>query len=216
MSTVLPGSIWKKWDLHVHTPESFYQNYPGTTEEAWEAFLSDLEALPSEFKVIGINDYVLVDGYEKVLKAKLELGRLKNLDLILPVVELRLDKFGGTVRAGGAASSWSRINLHVIFDQVDPQLIREQFIAGISRNYKLLPGSAGEGKWKQTITRASIEALGQAIIDTIPEDKRGEFENPALSSAQHLEYPQSWGFGCDGKTLAAVRWRCPYGCQVAG
>ncbi len=186
MSTVLPGSIWKKWDLHVHTPESFYQNYPGTTEEAWEAFLSDLEALPSEFKVIGINDYVLVDGYEKVLKAKLEQGRLKNLDLILPVVELRLDKFGGTVRAGGAASSWSRINLHVIFDQVDPQLIREQFISGISRNYKLLPGSAGEGKWKQTITRASIEALGQAIIDTIPEDKRGEFENPLVEGFNNL------------------------------
>ncbi len=186
MPNVLPGSVWRKWDLHVHTPDSFYQNYPGNSDEAWEAFLSDLESLPPEFKVVGINDYVLVDGYEKVLKAKLEKGRLQNIDLILPVVELRLDKFGGTVKAGDKASSWSRINLHVIFDQVDPQFIREQFISAISPHYRLLPGSAGEGKWKQVITRASIEALGQAIIETVPEDKRGQFGSPLIEGFYNL------------------------------
>jgi len=186
MPSVLPGSVWRKWDLHVHTPDSFYQNYPGSSDEAWNAFLSDLEALPPEFKVIGINDYVLVDGYEKVLKAKLEQGRLQNIDLILPVVELRLDKFGGTVKAGDAASSWSRINLHVIFDQVEPQFIREQFLSAVSPHYRLLPGSAGEGKWKQVITRASIEALGQAIIETVPEDKRGEFGTPLMEGFNNL------------------------------
>ena len=142
MAKVLSGSAWRKWDLHVHTPDSFYQNYPGNSEKAWEAFLADLEALPPEFKVIGINDYVLVDGYEKVLQAKRN-GRLANLDLILPVVELRLDKFGGTVKAGDSGSGWSRINLHVIFDQVEAQFIREQFIGAISPSYRLLPGSAG-------------------------------------------------------------------------
>ena len=100
-----PVSAWRKWDLHVHTPDSFHQKYPGNPEQAWEAFLTDLEGLPEEFKVIGINDYALVDGYEKVLKAKREQGRLKNIDLILPVVELRLDKFGGTVQAGKTGSS---------------------------------------------------------------------------------------------------------------
>ena len=186
MPCTLPGSVWRKWDLHVHTPESFYQNYPGSSEEAWEAFLSDLEALPPEFKVIGINDYVLVDGYEKVLKAKQEQGRLQNIDLILPVVELRLDKFGGTVKTGDAASSWSRINLHVIFDQVEPQFIREQFISAISPHYRLLPGSAGEGKWKQVITRTSIQALGQAIIETVPEDRRGEFGSSLMEGFNNL------------------------------
>jgi hypothetical protein len=51
------GSTWKKWDLHVHTPESLIHNYPGGKEKAWEAFIADLEALPGEFKVLGINDY---------------------------------------------------------------------------------------------------------------------------------------------------------------
>lgn len=185
MAKVLSGSAWRKWDLHVHTPDSFYQNYPGNSDKAWEAFLADLEALPPEFKVIGINDYVLVDGYEKVLQAKRN-GRLANLDLILPVVELRLDKFGGTVKAGDSGSGWSRINLHVIFDQVEAQFIREQFIGAISPSYRLLPGSAGEGKWQQVISRASIEALGRAILDTIPEETRGDYSSALMEGFNNL------------------------------
>ncbi|MEJ2800316.1 AAA family ATPase [Comamonadaceae bacterium PP-2] len=189
MPIITPGSTWKKWDLHVHTPESFYHNYPGDREQAWEAFLSDLEKLPEEFKVIGINDYVLVDGYERALKAKREQGRLKNIDLLLPVVELRLDKFGGVVqgsKAGKGASSWSRINLHVIFDQLDPEFIRQQFISAISPSYRLLPGSTGEGKWNCVISRQSIEALGCAIIAAVPEDKRAAYGSPLMEGFNNL------------------------------
>ncbi len=32
-------------------------------------------------------DYIFIDGYERVRKAKLEQDRLKNIDLILPVIE---------------------------------------------------------------------------------------------------------------------------------
>lgn len=189
MTFVLTGSTWKKWDLHVHTPESFYHNYPGPKDEAWETFLTDLENLPEEFKVIGINDYVLVDGYERVLKAKRDENRLKNIDLILPVVELRLDKFGGVVqggKGGKGASSWSRINIHVIFDQVDPEFIRQQFISAISPSYRLLPGSLGEGKWNSVISRQSIESLGEAIIDSVPPDKRSEFSSPLIEGFNNL------------------------------
>ena len=64
------GSTWKKWDLHVHTPESLVHQYPGQKEDAWKAFLTDLEALPPEFKVIGINDYIFLDGYRRILAEK--------------------------------------------------------------------------------------------------------------------------------------------------
>lgn len=33
------SSIWKKWNLHVHTPSSVAHNYLGSEDEAWEAFL---------------------------------------------------------------------------------------------------------------------------------------------------------------------------------
>ena len=105
------------------------QNYGGNTEAAWEAFLADLEKLPSEFKVIGINDYIFIDGYERVRKEKREQGRLPNIDLILPVVEFRLDKFAGVVKKDDhgnySQSDWNRINLHVIFDELDPKVIRQ-------------------------------------------------------------------------------------------
>lgn len=119
MTNYPAGSTWKKWDLLVHTPASVVHDYPGTEDKAWEAFLLDLEALPADFKVIGINDYIFIDGYERARKAKAEQGRLKNIDLLLPVVELRLDKIAGVVikEEDGSywQSGWNRINLHVSF-----------------------------------------------------------------------------------------------------
>ena len=41
----------------THTPSSICQNYGGDTDEAWERYISDLESLPQEFSVLGINDY---------------------------------------------------------------------------------------------------------------------------------------------------------------
>ncbi len=175
----LPGSTWKKWDLHVHTPESLVHRYPGEKEAAWEAFLDDLEKLPAEFKVLGINDYLFVDGYERVQTERRK-GRLANIDLVLPVVELRLDKFGAILEKGEdgyAPSSWSRINLHVIFDEVEAQLIREQFIPVISQNYSLVPGSQG-GRWGGVITRHNLIELGERVIGSMPEPMRAAMPSP--------------------------------------
>ena len=105
------GSIWHKWDLHVHTPESLVHNYTGI--DPWDRFIMDIEQLPSEFKVIGINDYIFLDGYKRILEEKKK-GRLANIDLFLPVIELRLDKFGGS------QNNLSRVNYHIIFsDEID-------------------------------------------------------------------------------------------------
>jgi len=72
------GSEWNKWDLHIHTPSSINQSYGKDNDDAWEQYISELEKLPKEFKVIGINDYLFLDGYEKVIKFK-NSGRLPNI-----------------------------------------------------------------------------------------------------------------------------------------
>lgn len=185
------GSTWKKWDLHVHTPASIVHHYEGATEEAWEAFLLDIEALPPEFKAIGINDYIFIDGYERVRKAKLEGGRLKNIDLILPVIELRLDKFAGTVKKDKdgmySQSGWNRINLHVIFDAIDPEIIRQQFIGSLAPSYNLIPDSSDwNGRWKSVITRGSLAELGQMIIDSAPPEKRNDYTSPLHEGFNNL------------------------------
>ena len=185
------GSTWKKWDLHVHTPASIVNNYQGAPDEAWEAFLLDLEALPPEFKVIGINDYIFIDGYERVRKAKLEGGRLKNIDLLLPVIELRLDKFAGVVKrekdGSYSQSGWNRINLHVIFDALDPEVIRQQFLGSLAPSYDLIPDSSDlNGKWRSVITRESLAELGQMIIDAAPADKQAAYASPLHEGFNNL------------------------------
>lgn len=179
MSNLSVGSTWKKWDLHVHTPASIVHNYKGNPNEAWDAFLSDLEALPPEFKVIGINDYLFVDGYERVLKEKAS-GRLGNIDLILPVVELRLDKFAGVVKkdkdGSYSKSDWNRINLHVIFDALSPEVIRQQFLSALAPSYDLIPSAVEHrGRWNAVISRESVTELGKMIISSVPSDKRSAY-----------------------------------------
>jgi ABC-type lipoprotein export system ATPase subunit len=185
------GSTWKKWDLHVHTPASVVHNYPGTEDEAWDAFLLDLEALPADFKVIGINDYIFIDGYERVRKAKLEQGRLKNIDLVLPVIELRLDKFAGVVKKDKdgtySQSGWNRINLHVVFDALAPEIIRQQFLGSLAPSYQLIPDSTNwNGKWKGVITRDSLTELGQMIIDSAPAEKKADYATPLQEGFNNL------------------------------
>jgi len=179
MSNMSVGSTWKKWDLHVHTPASIVHNYAGNNEEAWESFLTDLERLPPEFKVIGINDYIFVDGYERVLREKAQ-GRLTNIDLILPVVELRLDKFAGVVKRDKdglySKSDWNRVNLHVIFDTLDPDTIRQQFLSALAPSYDLIPSAADyRGRWNAVISRQSVQQLGELIISSVPQDKRSDY-----------------------------------------
>ncbi len=56
------GSVWRKWDLHIHSPLSLLNNqFPhkldGTPD--WEAYISKLEQL--DLCVVGITDYFTID-----------------------------------------------------------------------------------------------------------------------------------------------------------
>jgi len=162
------GSEWRKWDLHVHTPLSLVNHFNGANEEEkWENFIKDLEQLPEEFKVIGINDYLFVDGYKKVLEYK-KLGRLNNIELFLPVVEFRIKKFAGH-------RNFKRINFHVIFsNQLEPDVIESQFLNALKSKYKLSPGLDGN-LWNGTITKESLEELGKKIKQNIPPGELGKY-----------------------------------------
>ena len=156
------GSEWRKWDLHVHTPLSIEQEYGGDTPENWERFISDLERLPSEIKIIGINDYIFIDGYKKVLDEK-QKGRLSNIELILPVIELRIDKFANVSKD----EPLKRVNFHVIFsNELTPEIIQEQFLNSLSCEYLLNSDLHDQSIWNGTITIKSITDLGRKIIDS--------------------------------------------------
>lgn len=177
------GSIWRKWDLHVHTPESIHHQYSANGEDLWEKFIVDLESLPPEFKVIGVNDYLFIDGYVRLLDEK-KSGRLPNIDLLLPVVELRLDKFCGT------KGHLSKINLHVIFsEEVPPDAIMGQFINALSPKFVLSPEHLGKIEWSGVPTRENITQLGENIIKTSPAEKHAELGKPFLLGFNNLTLP---------------------------
>lgn len=165
LTTIFPkGAEWRKWDLHVHTPYSLVHHYTGGSEDLqWEQFIADIEALPPEFKVIGINDYLFINGYRKVLEYQSK-GRLQNINTILPVVEFRIRKFAGH-------KDFKRVNFHVIFsDKLSPDIIQSQFLNGLGGKYQLTPGLSGIS-WNGIITPESLCDLGAAIKKSVPAEQ---------------------------------------------
>jgi len=64
------GSVWRKWDLHVHTPNTQkndnYRIKDKSKDDIWELFCDKIEN--SDVAVIGITDYFSVANYFKFLQ----------------------------------------------------------------------------------------------------------------------------------------------------
>lgn len=173
------GSEWNKWDLHIHTPLSIVQHYGNDTEEVWEKYIKDIENLPPEFKVLGINDYLFLDGYERLKKEKEQNGRLQNINLMLPVIEFRIEKFAGVEFSG-----LKRINLHVIFsDKLNIETIKSQFLNTLEQSYSIESGSK---KWRRAITKDSLIELGQTIIDSAPDEQKQKYQSSLIEGFNNL------------------------------
>ena len=148
MNKVYPkGSEWRKWDLHVHTPESVLNNGFGAN---WDEYVKQLftKALTHSIAAIGITDYFTIEGYKKL---KIEYlnnnNKLKELEfsddqierihqiLILPNIEFRLDKLVQD----------NRVNYHVIFsDDVSIADIEENFLQQLKIIIEGTPQQAAE------------------------------------------------------------------------
>jgi len=103
------GSEWHRWDPHIHTPGTVLNDqYKGA--DPWEDFLSKVETSSPVIEVLGITDYFGIDPYQKVLEFKRQ-GRLPNVGLIFPNVELRLNI---------ETNRGSAVNLHLLFPPDEP------------------------------------------------------------------------------------------------
>jgi len=185
------GSTWSKWDLHVHTPYSIVNDYKSNESDVWEKYISALEKLEN-IKVLGINDYWFIDGYKKVIGYKNK-GRLKNIDLILPVIELRLEYLVGN-------SNLNKINYHVIFsNELAPEEIEEEFIKKIE-----IPNLDNK-----SLTKDNLIKYGKKIIKETPDNKKTNksclqvgFDNFAVSLDKVEELLSKKLF--QGKYLTAI------------
>lgn len=181
------GSEWNQWDLHVHTPLSIFHNYKNVKgDDNWELFIKDLEKLPPEFKVLGINDYLFIDGYKKLCIEKEKNRRLKNIKMLLPVIEFRLKKFCGT------KSSLSRINFHIIFSpEIKPEIIQQHFLNAIPRHYQLSSKhSKLKNEWTALATRESLEDLGRQIKASVPPDKLKDYGSDLQEGFNNINFDE--------------------------
>jgi ABC-type lipoprotein export system ATPase subunit len=156
------------WDLHIHTPASHTAQYGG--ESGWDRFLEELASLPRQMRVIGINDYMWVDGYKRVLECHAA-GGLPNIEAVFPVVELRLRDFIGTT------GKLSRLNAHVIFaPDTPPELIEAQFVGALWSSFQLSDQYDGlRTRWSAVPTREAMCDLGRLIKESVPEERRAQF-----------------------------------------
>jgi predicted ATPase len=158
------GARWRRWDLHVHTPFSVVQHYGDSNQTStWDEYISALEELPSDISVLGITDYFTIDGYRR-LREERQNGRLQNIELLLPIIELRIDHFAGN-------SSLQKLNLHVLFSEdVPPEDIQSFFLDRLRVEHHLVDGKP---PWNGVLgSRDSLTRFGEAIIDSTPPEKR--------------------------------------------
>lgn len=124
----LRGSEWRKWDLHIHTPETKkHDQFEGSApEEKWQKYIEAINNSPEEISVIGITDYFSVDNYFKFKKFISSGDITKKFDLIIPNIEIRV------VPVTGSATP---INLHCLFNPEIETEIETRFLAKLKFNY---------------------------------------------------------------------------------
>ncbi|MGH1337826.1 MAG: TrlF family AAA-like ATPase [Aureispira sp.] len=145
------GSEWRRWDLHIHTPgtkksDQFKgKNGSSDLDDKWAEYIKTINDYEGEIAVLGITDYFSVENYFK-FKEKQANGEItKQIDLIIPNVELRILPVTGSSKP---------INIHCLFDpdfadQIEPRFLQKLTIR--------------DGETEYNASRQSLVEYGQAI-----------------------------------------------------
>jgi hypothetical protein len=101
------GSIWHRWDPHIHAPGTLLSDqFNGD----WEGYLAAIEKSYPPIQALGVTDYLCLQTYQEVRRRKEQDKRLPNVFCIFPNVEFRLDVKTTKARA---------INIHLLFSPDD-------------------------------------------------------------------------------------------------
>ncbi|OJX75808.1 TrlF family AAA-like ATPase [Leifsonia sp. 71-9] len=107
------GSIWRRWEPHIHTPGTLKEDsYPA---DCWDEYLTRIEQSSPKIEALGITDYGTLDRYLDVVAYKQE-GRLPEVQLIFPNIELRF--------ATGTSKN-NAVNFHLLVDPSDEHHVAE-------------------------------------------------------------------------------------------
>jgi hypothetical protein len=126
-STTLPrcGSEWHRWDPHLHAPGTLLSDQFG---DDWTGYLDAIENAQPRVRALGVTDYFCIRSYQRVRQYRRE-GRLSNVDLLFPNVEMRLNI--ETERRKG-------INIHLLFspDEEDHEAQIERILGLLTFEFR--------------------------------------------------------------------------------
>ena len=121
VSALARGSLWRQWDLHIHTPASFHWTGkkfdPDVGSKANADLVDEMIAAlnTAEPAVFALMDYWTFDGWFALKRRLTEAGSPLLQKKIFPGIELRL-----------AAPTTCRLNAHVLFsDEISDQDLRD-------------------------------------------------------------------------------------------
>ena len=145
------GSEWHRWEPHIHAPSTILNNQFGSADP-WASYLATLEGLTPKIEAISVTDYYVTDTYEEFLKHKAA-GRLPDVALLFPNIELRLD----------VAAKTGFVNVHLLVSPEDPDHLAE-----VKRILKRLQLHAFNDRFD--CTRDELIKLGKRADTTITDD----------------------------------------------
>ena len=145
------GSEWHRWEPHIHAPGTILNNQFGGSP--WDAYLANIEAATPKIESLAVTDYYLTDTYEAVLKHKAA-GRLPDVRLVFPNVELRLD----------VAAKTGFVNLHLLVNPKNPNHVAE-----LHRVLQRLQFQAHGDTFN--CTRSDLVSLGKRADTSIIDDR---------------------------------------------
>ena len=119
------GSVWRRWDLHIHTPETkLSDSFKSKDANVWDVYLDALEN--SEIQVFGLTDYFSCDNYFLAVEKYRE--RFPDGEKVFfPNIEFRLSDAIG--KDGNSP------DMHVVFDN-NPDVCPKERIAAFLANLK--------------------------------------------------------------------------------
>ena len=169
------GSVWNKWDFHVHTPFSFTHSFEGNFscadsgefQDSFDEYVRQLfeRAIASNISAIGITDYFRIDGYKKIKTEYLDnptrlmtlfgneniVSKINNI-FVFPNIEMRLNNFVGR--------NCENIDFHVLFSPSVPISKIEDNFNGLKFTYE---ASSEAPVDKRAITSSNIRDYGEKL-----------------------------------------------------
>lgn len=153
MSSWNDGSIWLRWEPHIHTPETTQND--GYGAQAWPEFLKAIEDAIPAVSALGVTDYYTLRGYKRV-QAHKRAGRMPGVKFVFPNVEMRLDI--RTEKAGG-------VNLHLLFDPEEQD--HEEHIERLLRQLKFHCNDQDYFCSDSDLIRLGRDHAGDQLLDDV-------------------------------------------------